>query len=206
MTAARRHESSIDEELLKAAQQGDQPALNTLLASIQPMLWIVAKQGLDPQLAARVNPSDAVQSTLRQVTAKLSERAFENVAQLRQWLLLALEHKLIDLGRRHMRDCRDVRRDRGHLDSDANPCTRLPAPEHHAPEELLSRREHADLVRQAIGQLSSRHREVIEAYWLDELPLAEIAARLDLTTDQVWGRLTRGLGALRQVLKRGEVG
>ena len=67
-------------------------------------------------------------------------------------------------------------------------------------ELQLERRELADLLDRALALLPAETREVLVHRYVDELPHAEIGARLGLSADAVSMRVTRGKGSLRRLL------
>lgn len=67
---------------------------------------------------------------------------------------------------------------------DGGPETVLPAPEP-SPEELLIHRERIGYLHDAIEALPQRLRTVIEAYYFQERPMAELAAELGVTESRI---------------------
>jgi len=68
------------------------------------------------------------------------------------------------------------------------------------PAEELSRQELAVLLDRALGYLPQNTRQMLELYYLAELPQGEAAERLGLTTSALKARLHRARCQLRQVL------
>lgn len=65
----------------------------------------------------------------------------------------------------------------------------------------LERRETAEAVRAALGRLGPRDREILALRYLEELPFAVIAERLDVTESAAKVRSHRALTRLRLVLE-----
>lgn len=71
----------------------------------------------------------------------------------------------------------------------------LPAPDLHPPDELLGELERNDAI-------SPASRAVLLLHFKEEMPLAEVAAVLDLPLGTVKSRLAYGLSSLRKQLDR----
>jgi RNA polymerase sigma factor (sigma-70 family) len=67
-------------------------------------------------------------------------------------------------------------------------------------EAELERHELAELLDRAMGQLPEETRHVLVQRFVDEMPISELAARLDVSPGAVRMRLQRGKLALREVL------
>ncbi len=70
------------------------------------------------------------------------------------------------------------------------------------PDELLERKETADMVRLALSRLESKERDVLEAKYIQELSAEEIARRMETTVKAVHSLLYRSRISLRQELER----
>src|SRR5712691_2724615 len=68
------------------------------------------------------------------------------------------------------------------------------------PAEMLSRAEVTTLLKQALGLLPENTREVVELYYLLEIPQREAALRLGLSISALETRLHRARQQLRQIL------
>ena len=73
------------------------------------------------------------------------------------------------------------------------------------PERVLERLESADRVREALGNLDPRDREVLALRYLEELKLAEVAERLDIPLGTAKVRVHRALARMRKELDRDDV-
>lgn len=71
------------------------------------------------------------------------------------------------------------------------------------PERLLAAERDRARVRDAVRGLPDAHREVVALYYLEELPLAEVADRLGLPAGTVKSRLFKARASLRRALEGG---
>lgn len=70
------------------------------------------------------------------------------------------------------------------------------------PEEIIERRETAEIVRTALGRLKSKEQEVLRAKYIEGLPVREIAERIGVTENAVHSLLYRARNLLAQEIKR----
>lgn len=70
------------------------------------------------------------------------------------------------------------------------------------PEVHLNTARDRASVREAVARLPEPQREVITLFYLDELPVAEVATRLGLAEGTVKSRLFRARDALKRALRR----
>lgn len=68
------------------------------------------------------------------------------------------------------------------------------------PDEVLERKETADLVRRAMEGLEEKERAVLKAKYLDDLPARQIGKQLQMTEKAVHSLLYRARNALRDKL------
>jgi RNA polymerase sigma-70 factor (ECF subfamily) len=194
------------EELLRRTADGDAEARNLLLARHQGRLRQMVAVRLDHRLAARVDPSDAVQEVLVEADRRLADYLRERPLPFYPWLRQLATERLLDLHRRHLHaQRRSVRREEP---------GRLALPEESAevladrlagsttnPSEHLLRQEARQRVRAALEQLSERDREVLELRHLEGLSVAETAAALGVAPGTVKTRHLRALTRLRRLLE-----
>jgi RNA polymerase sigma-70 factor (ECF subfamily) len=70
------------------------------------------------------------------------------------------------------------------------------------PEEVIERRETAEIVRTALGKLESKEQEVLRAKYIEGLSAREIAVRIGGTEKAVHSLLYRARNSLAQEIKR----
>lgn len=74
-----------------------------------------------------------------------------------------------------------------------------------APEQTVIEKEENSELIQSVLSLPIKYREVIFLYYFEEMKLSEIGACMDLNTNTVKTRLTRGKALLGSTIKRNEV-
>jgi RNA polymerase sigma-70 factor (ECF subfamily) len=70
------------------------------------------------------------------------------------------------------------------------------------PEEIIERRETAEIVRTALGRLKSKEQEVLRAKYIEGLSVRAIAERIGVTENAVHSLLYRARNLLAQEIKR----
>jgi RNA polymerase sigma-70 factor (ECF subfamily) len=197
------------EELLRQAENGDPGARDGLLARHRDRLRKMIAWRLDRRLAARVDPSDVVQEVLLEANGKMDRYLRERPLPFFPWLrALAGEH-LAALHRRHVRaQGRSVLREEPGLlnlpdESAAELGARL-VTSSTSPTQRVLRQEQRERVRQALGQLSERDREVLVLRNLEQLSVADTAEVLRISAGAVKLRHLRALERLRALLAERE--
>ncbi len=137
-------------------------------------------------LAAEVEAADLVQEVF--LVASRRRAAFDGSAAPYTWLYGILRNLARDRRRKHARRARlrpvDDRRARD-------------------PERMLAAERDRARVRAAVRRLPDGHREVVALYYLEEVPVAEVARRLGLPPGTVKSRLFKARAALRRALEGG---
>jgi RNA polymerase sigma-70 factor (ECF subfamily) len=193
------------EELLRQAAHGDRDAREGLLARHRGRLRKMIAWRLDRRLAARVDPSDVVQEVLLEASGKMDRYLRERPLPFFPWLrALAAEH-LVILHRRHVRARgRSVLREEPGLlhlpdESAAELAARL-VTSSTSPTQRALRQEERERVRQALGRLAERDREVLVLRNLEQLSVADTAEVLGISAGAVKVRHLRALERLRALL------
>jgi RNA polymerase sigma-70 factor (ECF subfamily) len=193
------------EELLRQADRGDAAAREGLLARHRDRLRKMIAWRLDRRLAARVDPSDVVQEVLVEASRKMDRYLRERPLPFFPWLrALAGEH-LAALHRRHVRaKGRSVLREEPGLlnlpdESAAELAARL-VTSSTSPTQRVLRLELRQRVRQALGRLGERDREILVLRNLEQLSVADTAAVLGISAGAVKVRHLRALERLRALL------
>lgn len=187
-------------ELIRAARQAAPDALDRLLDVYRNYLRLVARTSLDAEVQAKADPSDMVQETLIKAHANFDGFQGSTEAELVAWLRQILAHNILDLARRYRAGSRQVSREISldeALRSSADAIKNFVATEASSPSRNYQRRELAVVLADALEALSPDHREVIILRNLEELDWAEIAQKMDRTSDAVRVLWMRALKQLR---------
>jgi RNA polymerase sigma-70 factor (ECF subfamily) len=174
--------TSITEEQrwVVRAQWGDRDAMESLLRSVQrPLRRYVAR------LVGETAADDVLQETLIAVARKLAWLSEPRV--FRAWAVRIASRAAI----RHLKK----RQREGRLETDEGILQGLAAP----PEPIAP-----DLLRELLDSaiLSPASRAVLTLHFEEEMPLAEVAAVLEVPLGTVKSRLAYGLTALRRYLEQ----
>ena len=177
------------------------------LESYREYLRLLARLQLDPALRPKLDPSDVVQKTLLQAHRAGDQFRGRTKAEQVAWLRKILAGELARASRDFGRDKRDVDRERsleralerviaaiGALAGGRRFVARASGPS--GTSELAR-------LADALATLPDDQREALELHYLQDLPLAEIAARLDRSSKAISGLLYRGLRSCARGSGRG---
>jgi len=169
-----------------------------------PLLHLLVRQlRFDPRLHRRFDSADLVQETLLKAHANRSAFQGTTEAEWITWLQEILASTVIDEVRKARAKKRDVFLELSLQDFLAGSTARLKSlfvSRLASPGQVAEQRELLAQVAQAIEQLPAAQREVVILRDLMQLPVAEIAGRLQRTRKSVAGLLLRGRRRLRELL------
>jgi RNA polymerase sigma-70 factor, ECF subfamily len=149
-------------------------------------LHILTRLQLGPRSSSKLDPSDIVQETLLHAYQKRDQFRGNDDAARAKW-----------------RQKRDIAREtslQAALDSSSDSLGAWLAAEQSTPSEQAMRHELAINLANALARLPQSQREALLLHYWQGCSLAEIAKRLNRTTDAVGGLLKRGLQQLRGLL------
>jgi RNA polymerase sigma-70 factor (ECF subfamily) len=177
-------------QLLKAAQSGDGAALEVLIGEYRDYLLLIANEGLDRGLQAKLGASDHVQETLLAAHRHLDQFRGQTPEEFRGWLRQILLNDMHQARRRFFgTGQRDVQREQSIDDSLAQPVPLVDA--QLTPRSDAVAREEARLLEVALGQLPENYRQVIRLRDWDELTFPEVGARMGISEEaarKLWRR------------------
>jgi len=176
-------------ELVRRLVAGDRSAFDRFADEYLPPLYRFAARRLgDPELTR-----DIVQSTF--CKALVAVGRFRGEAGLSTWLASCCRNEIADHFRRLGRRPPEVELDLALVEGSTAPPPGSTVPED--AEASLLRAERRAAVHQALDELPPRWGRALEWRYLEELPVAAIAARLEVTPKAAESLLSRARAALR---------
>ncbi|GAB4362844.1 MAG: RNA polymerase sigma factor RpoE [Deltaproteobacteria bacterium] len=181
-----------DEDLIRAAMEGDQEAFRGLMERYKGRAYGVA--------LGIVGDPDEAQDVLQDafVKAWYRLRDFRFGSNFYTWFYRLLVNQAIDRWRKRSRAA-TVPLDESWLSEGASPPDTAVYPK--TPEELAGNRELVEGLTRAIGALPEYHRTVILLREVDGLSYDEIAQVLDCSVGTVMSRLHYARAKLREALR-----
>lgn len=186
--------ASIDLATARRIVRGDERAFRELFDSFFPRLYrfVLVRVGGDHDLA-----SELVQQTLCRGMERIG--TYRGEAALYTWFCQICRHLLIDHARRQQRSDHAT-----HLSED-EPDIRailesIAAPVEAQPDVQAWRADIRRLVQATMDALPQRYGDILEWKYIDGLPVADIAARLDINPKAAESLLSRARGAFRDAI------
>jgi RNA polymerase sigma-70 factor (ECF subfamily) len=204
MTGCDQHDDL--EQLLQRAGTGADPnAVRELFQRHRQQLERMLAVHMDPRLRARIDPSDVIQETLLQASSRLDRYLRERPLPFYPWLRRIAWERLMHLHEQHLWTLKR---------SVAREAPRLIPPQDHSmfdladqlaasvtsPSARLARDEARHRLRAALMTLPSEERNVLVLRYLEQLPIKEIAAVLEISDAAASKRHLRGLERLRHAM------
>ena len=170
-------------ELVQRAKGGDAGALEALLDRYQPRVRQLVRQRLGGQLRQELDSGDMVQEAMVEVLEGFERFEMRDEDAFVKWLSVLVENRLRELSRFHRAQKRDLSRKVGLESPDEEKPAFEPVGRGETPSVEVGRAEFADHLREALKQLTERHRAVIVAKE-SGLAWAEVAEQLGLQTPE----------------------
>ncbi len=194
-------DSTATAKLLDRVAQGDNAAVELLLARSRPALRAFVRARLDAALGARVDPSDVVQDTQMELARRLPEFLRRRPMPFHVWVRRKAYERLINLRRDHLRAMRrSVAREARWPEKSSLLLARPFLARGPSPSEQVAAREFAARVADAVKELSVMDREILLMRHAEDLPYEEIGLLLSIEPAAARKRYGRALLRLRQVL------
>jgi len=182
---------------VKAAQQGDRPAMEALLTHFQDRVWRRARYRIGDAEEAGEVAQDVFLICFRKIGQ------FRGESQFWTWLARIIDNQVKNRQgwwRRRRRDQTFSMHDlwRGEDDEERAWDPPDPAP---SPRQQVAGREMLEALEGTLGQLSTEHREVLLMRFADNLSYEEIAESLGISLGTVKSRINRARGELREKMQ-----
>lgn len=191
--------------LLEAALRGDSPARGELLDAYRSYLELLARVEIGRRLQTKIDTADIVQETFLEAHRNFETFRGASEGEFVAWLRGILARRVSNLLRHYLgAERRDLRREQGlevNFEHTSHVIDRGLIAEQGTPSQQVSDREQGVLLADAIAQLPPDYREVVVLRHLEELPFAEVAARMERTVDSVQKLWVRALVNLRRIMK-----
>ena len=188
---------------LPDAKNGCSKAQSQLFQQLRSYYLFVAKQNIEQELQARINPSDVVQETmLRAANAIDSFRGF-NSSEFRAWLKVILTNEINQMRRKHRLQKRDVRREANTNANDESRNAGLePIDNSLTPQSRAIALEELKKLRSYLSRLSPDHQTVIHLRSLERRSFEEVGKIMGRSTEAASKLWYRAIGELRKVMNR----
>jgi RNA polymerase sigma-70 factor, ECF subfamily len=186
--------------------RADPAHFGAMLEEHRPRLRRMVALRLDPRLHGRIDPSDVIQDTYLEASARLAEYLQNPTMPFFLWLRFLAGQKLVTLHRHHLgRQMRDAGREvslyRGQLPeaSSAALAAQLLGRETRASEAAV-RAELKIRLQEALNTMDPLDREILALRHFEQLSLAETAEVLNITESGACRRHLRALKRLKEIL------
>ena len=196
-----------DQELLRRALEGDEPALAALFDGYRDRLRKMIRLRLDRRLSGRVDSSDVLQEAYLDVRKRIAEYARDPSSMpFHLWLRLIAGQRLTDVHRYHLgsqiRDAgQEVSLHRGPFPqaNSVSLAAQLLGKLTSASKAAI-RAEHKLIVQEALNGMDPIDREVLALRHFEHLANDETAQVLGLTKSAASNRYIRALKRLKEIL------
>jgi RNA polymerase sigma-70 factor (ECF subfamily) len=161
---------------------------------------------LDPRLHGRIDPSDVIQETYLEASARLAEYMQKPTMPFFLWLRFLAGQKLVTLHRHHLgRQMRDASREvslyRGRLPGTTSAALAAQLLGHETrPSEAAVRAELKIRLQEALNSMDPLDREVLALRHFEQLSWAETAHTMGISEGAASKRYIRALGRLKTIL------
>ena len=179
-------------------------SLLDLLESYKPLLYRIAGQRLTPELRVRSDMSDVVQETMVLATRSFEQYEGESETEFRVWIEGLCRHVVNEAYRKHVvAKKRTVNRERHFEPRPDGSCTGAgePAAERTTASQHAMRRETGETLRTHLDRLPGLQGEAVRMRYLEQLPVEEIARRLDRSVGAAAGLIKRGIKTLKDMIE-----
>jgi len=178
--------------LVARAVSGDRAAAEAVLRAVELPVWRICRALLPPYEDIEA----AVQDVLVKVLKKL--RTYRGEGELASWAALVAANHCRDLLRR--RRLISFLTFEGGDENEKDFAAVLPSPEPD-PERVLRARQGMARLKKVLQQLPARQQQVFSLRFFAQMPLASIAAALDVDEGTVKTHLHRALARVREQVK-----
>lgn len=179
--------------LIQAAREGDDVALNEIWQQLRAYLLIFADQRLDDGLKGKLDASDIVQQSLLEAHRDFDAFRGQTEGELKSWISRLVVHNLSDATRRFRQtQQRSVAKEVAWTGE-----SELSAAKHQtSASSLVRRRETDDELQRAVATLPERSQQILELRHRMGLSHTQVAQELGMTeiaARKLWSRIVEEL-------------
>ena len=190
-------------QLLPDAKTGCENAQSQLFQQLRSYYLFVAKQNIDKDLQARINPSDVVQETMFKAANAIGSFRGTNSSEFRAWLKVILTNEINELRRKHRLQKRDVRREvRPAVNDESRNVGLDPIDNSLTPQSRAVALEELKKLRSYLSNLSPDHQTVIQLRSLERKSFEEVGELMGRSTEAASKLWYRAIGELRKAMNR----
>lgn len=186
---------------IEEARNGSRAALGQVLETCRNYLLLTANQELEPEIQAKVAPSDVVQKTYLEASRDFAQFRGRTEAELLGWLRGILLHNLANV-RRDFRETGKRQLDRERPFAAGK---ELFSRDPHTPGAALAAQEQRQLVLRALEQLPEHYRDVLRLRQQENCSFVEIGERTGRTAEAARKLWARAVEHLKEILKTVDV-
>jgi RNA polymerase sigma-70 factor (subfamily 1) len=172
----------VDEtaDLVRRAQAGQRPALNTLFGRFRPTVVNLARRRIGGRLRSKEDPEDLAQTTIREAARDLSGYEYRGKRSFLNWLSRILQNKIRDKAEYYSAAKRDSSREGGFTLARHDGDDLAFEPPSLAPSttRIVERDEEFEALHEHLERLSPLHRDAIRLVYFEGLTLREAGLRM----------------------------
>lgn len=178
--------------LIHRARGGSDEALGELIETYRSYLLLIANQGVEPLLSAKVAPSDIVQDACASAYQRFATFRGATADDLKAWLAQVLRNQLSDCRRKYVQsDKRCALREVGLQTDSGWIAVREPMDQADSVSAGIIAEEEAAVLRAAMLRLPADYRRIIKLRNWDLLTFEEVAERMGRSPEaarKLWSR------------------
>ena len=194
---------TADETLIARSQQGDHDALAELLLARYEQLEAYLRGKIPADMRSFIAVEDLIQEVHIQVFRKIDSFDPQGQEAFDRWLITIAKKRLLDKIKEQRRHKRGGARKRVHRPCGASSIATLVevvARESRTPSISLAQHERQRAVQVGLAGLKDDYREALTLRYLEGLPVADIARRMERTERAVHMLCNRGIKKLKETL------
>lgn len=189
--------------LIENAREGDEQAARRLLVLYHPRLRARLLRQMDPVMRSKIEPEDILQQVYFEAFRAIQQFSYQGKDSFLRWLYAILDRKLIDEHRAMRAERRDVRREVKAAPASGNQTTYVDLMARvmaggGTPSKVVRRDEALGVISACVATLPDHYRDVIQMRFLEGLPVAEVAEKLNRSIGSVHMICHRALRQLRE--------